>query len=129
MGRPPTPGPPGAGPGSPTHQALISESGLGRSIDGPGYSLWLTQKSVGGWGLPRDQEGRLRDRGPPPSFHRRNGGPQGARDSPGSHCEPSCWTQGPGLSPTHDGPECPLNSDRVKPPDLHPQDSGLAVLS
>ena len=40
-------------------------------------------------------------------MHRRNGGPQGARDSPGSPREPSCWTQGPGPSPTH-GRHTPL---------------------
>ena len=117
-GEAPSPRTSRSGTWPPTPRALISESGLSRSTGRPGYSVWLTRKSVrGAGGYQGTRKGVLEIGAHPPSFHRRNGGPPGARDSPGSHCEPSCWAQGPGPSPpsrSH-GPESPLSSDRVSP--------------
>ena len=131
-GEAPSPRTSRSGTRPPIPWALISESRLSRSTGGPGYSVWLTRKSVRGTGGYRGtRKGVLEIGTHPPIFHRRNGGPLGARDSPGSHCEPSCWAQGPGLAPPImvTRPESPLSSDRVSPLTCTPEDSGLAILS
>ena len=52
-------------------------------------------RSQRGAGVTGEPGRGLRDWAPPTHLSQEKPDPQGAKDLPRSHCEPSCWTQGP----------------------------------